>query len=341
MRVAQLMAGAANGGAELFFERMTLALHEAGEAVLPVIRPDPARMNLLRAAGLDPVGLRYGGPLDCLTRPRAGAALRGFGAEVAVAWMSRAAFHAPRGDWALVGRLGGYYPLKYFRRCDHLVGNTRDIVRWIGEQGWPRERIAYLPNFVADFAAAAPAAREGLGVPAAAPLVLALGRLHEVKGFDDLIRAIEPVAGAHLVIAGEGPERAALEALVAARGLGGRVHLAGWRRDVGALLRTADLFVSSSRHEPLGNMVLEAFSAATPVVAVAAEGPREIIRDGVDGALVPLGDTQSLSAAIAALLADPARRADLAAAGRARFEAEFAAPVVMATWRDYLAGVRR
>ncbi|EGO95904.1 glycosyltransferase, partial [Acidiphilium sp. PM] len=74
---------------------------------------------------------------------------------------------------------------------------------------------------------------------------------------------------------------------------------------------------------------------------VAAEGPREIIRDGVDGALVPLGDTQSLSAAIAALLADPARRADLAAAGRARFEAEFAAPVVMATWRDYLAGVRR
>jgi glycosyltransferase involved in cell wall biosynthesis len=341
MRIAQLMAGAANGGAELFFERMTLALHAAGEPVLPVVRPDPARMRLLRDAGLDPVGLRYGGPLDLLTRPRAGSALRDFGAEVAMAWMSRAAFHAPRGDWALVGRLGGYYPLKYFRRCDHLVGNTRDIVRWIGDQGWPRERIAYLPNFVADFAAEPPAAREALGVPAAAPLVLALGRLHEVKGFDDLIRAIEPIPDAHLVIAGEGPERAALEALVAARGLGGRVHLAGWRRDVGALLRAADLFVSSSRHEPLGNMVLEAFSAATPVVAVAAEGPREVIRDGVDGALVPLGDTQSLSAAIAAQLADPARRADLAAAGRARFEAEFAAPVVMETWRDYLAGVRR
>lgn len=333
------MAGAAQGGAELFFERLTIGLHEAGEAVLPVIRPEPARVARLRAAGLEPVGLRYGGPLDLLTRPRAARALHAFGAEVAVAWMSRAAFHAPRGRWTLVGRLGGYYPLKYFRRCDHLVGNTRDIVRWIVAQGWPADRVAYLPNFVGDFASIAPASRAVLGVPDDAPLVLALGRLHAVKGFDILIRAMETVPGAHLVIAGEGPERPALEALIASCRLGARVHLAGWRTDVGPLLRSAQLFVSSSRHEPLGNMVLEAFSAGVPVVAAAAEGPRELITDGVDGVLVPIDDPAGLSRAIARVLAEGGQA--MAAAGRARYAGEFAEPVVVAAWRDYLARVAR
>lgn len=335
------MAGAAHGGAELFFERLTIALHRAGEAVLPVVRPDPARMRLLREAGLDPVGLRYGGPLDLLTRPRARAALRAFDAEVAIAWMSRAAFHVPRGTWTLVGRLGGYYPLKYFRRCDHLVGNTRGIARWIGDQGWPSDRVAYLPNFVADFAADAPADRAALGVPDAAPMILALGRLHANKGFDSLIRAMEAVPAAHLVIAGEGPERAALTGLIAERGVAARVHLAGWRSDVGALLKASDLFVSASRHEPLGNMVLEAFSARVPVVAAAADGPREVIRDGADGLLVPVDDTAALAGAIGRMLGDPGLRDCLGAAGRERYEAEFAAPVVMAAWQDYLARVRR
>jgi glycosyltransferase involved in cell wall biosynthesis len=339
VRIGQLMAGAAQGGAELFFERLTIALHQAGDDVLPVIRPERERVARLRAAGLSTVGLRYGGPLDLLTKPRAGRALRAFGAEVAVAWMSRAAFHAPRGDWALVGRLGGYYPLKYFRHCDYLVGNTHDIVRWIAEQGWPADRVEYVPNFVSDFAEIAPAARAGLSVPDGAALILALGRLHEVKGFDVLIRAMAKVPHAHLVIAGEGPERVALERLIASEDLGDRVHLAGWRTDVGALLRASDVFVSSSRHEPLGNMVLEAFSAGIPVVAAAAEGPRELITDGVDGVLVPIDDVAALGDAIARVLVDGG--AGLAAAGRRRFALEFAEPVVVAAWQDYLARVAR
>jgi glycosyltransferase involved in cell wall biosynthesis len=339
MRLGHLMAGAAQGGAELFFERLIIALHRAGDAVLPVIRPDPARLARLRAGGLHPVGLRFGGPLDLLTKPRAARALHAFGAEVAVAWMSRAAFHAPRGAWPVVGRLGGYYPLKYFRHCDHLVGNTRDITRWIAAQGWPTDRIAYLPNFVTDFADSIPAPRAALGVPEGAKLVLALGRLHRVKGFDVLIHAMSSIVDAHLVIAGEGPERAALEAVIAKSGLRDRVHLAGWRTDVGALLRASDVFVSSSRHEPLGNMVLEAFAAGVPVVAAAAEGPRDLITDGRDGVLVPIDDAMALGRAITRVLAAGGR--DLAIAGRARFEAEFAEPVVVAAWRDYLAQIAR
>jgi glycosyltransferase involved in cell wall biosynthesis len=259
-------------------------------------------------------------------------ALRRFGAEIAMAWMSRAAYHAPTGPWTLVGRLGGYYDLKYFRRCSHLVGNTRDIAQWIAKQGWPRERVAYLPNFVADFSGDQPAV---LDVPAGAKLVLGLGRLHEVKAFDVLIRAVARLADVYCVIAGEGPERAALARLIDELGVGERVRLLGWRTDTGPLLRRADVFVSSSRHEPLGNMVLEAFSAGTAVVAARAEGPGEVIRDGIDGVLVPVDDVAAMADAIRAVLADSVRAAALGAAGRARYEAEFSETGVLAIWHAY------
>lgn len=335
MRVAQVMAGAALGGAELFYERLTLALHAAGEQVLPIIRRNPVRAARLRAAGLDPVELAFGNPMDVLTRPRLRAALEGFRPQVVVSWMNRAARLTPRGQWTLVGRLGGYYDLRYYRRCDHLVGNTRGIVAWLRAQGWAEERTHYLPNFVADFADTPPATVRAAG----RPLLLGLGRLHTDKGFDLAIRALARLPGAHLAIAGEGPERAALAALAAREGVAGRVHFLGWRDDAGALLRAADLFVCSSRIEPLGNMVIEAWSAGCPLVALRAAGPSELIRPGQDGLLTPLEDVAALAGAIAPLLADPARAAALAAAGRARFAAEFAAAPVLAAWRRFLAGV--
>lgn len=329
MRIATIMAGAAIGGAEAFYERLALALPGAGFEVLPVIRSDPARAA--RLAALHPVQLRFGGPLDLLTRPRLRRVLHRFQPAIAMAWMNRAARHAPRGPWALVGRLGGYYDLKYYRHCDHLVANTLDLTRWIAAQGWPAGRVHHLPNFADDLLGQAPA-----NLPGAAPRILALGRLHRNKGFDLLIRAMRDVPGATLVIAGEGPERASLEALARDCGVAGRTHLLGWRDDPGALLAACDVFCASSRHEPLGNMVLEAWSAARPVVAAAAQGPSELIRAGATGVLVPPESPDALARGISAVLADPARAAALAAAGRAEFLRAHAQAPVLARWRDVL-----
>jgi glycosyltransferase involved in cell wall biosynthesis len=327
------MAGAARGGAELFYERLCLALHDAGEEVLPVIRRNPERAALLRAGGMAPVELGFGGAWDLLTRHRLRCALDRFAPRVVVAWMSRASLHAPRGPWRLVGRLGGYYDLRYYRACDHLVGNTQGIVAWLRRSGWPAERTHYLPNFVEDLTPARPAR----DLPAGRPLLLGLGRLHTDKGFDTAIRALARLPHAHLAIAGDGPERGALAALAARAGVGARVHFLGWRTDPGALLKSADLFVCSSRIEPLGNMVIEAWSAGCPLVAASAAGPSELVRDGRDGLLVPMEDADALASAIAALLADPHRAAALAGAGRTRFEEEFSAAPVLAAWRGFLA----
>jgi glycosyltransferase involved in cell wall biosynthesis len=334
MRLAQVMAGARHGGAEGFYERLCLALHAAGEEVLPVIRRDAERAARLRAGGLAPVELGFGAALDLLTGPRLRRVLEGFAPDVTVAWMNRAARFAPKGPWTLVGRLGGYYDLRYYRRCDHLVGNTRDIVRWIAGQGWPAARVHYLPNFVDDLAGASPAA-----LPGAAPRLLAMGRLHPNKGFDIAIRALALIPRAHLAIAGEGPERAALEALAREAGVAERVAFLGWRSDIGALLAACDVFVCSSRHEPLGNIVLEAWSASRPVVAAAAQGPSELIADGETGLLVPVDAPEALAAAIRGLLDDPQRAARLAAAGRAAFARDFTEAAVLARWRGFLAAV--
>lgn len=336
-RIAHVMAGADLGGAELFFERLCLALSAAGEEVLPVIRRNAVRAARLRAGGLTPMELAFGSRFDFLTRPRLRAALRAFAPKTVVSWMNRASQYTPRGDWTLVGRLGGYYDLRHYRDCDHLVGNTRGIVDWLRTQGWPAARTHYVPNFVADFAGVAPAA----DLPAGRPLLLALGRLHTDKGFDTLIRAMPRLPGVRLAIAGEGPERGALTALAAREGVADRVAFLGWRADAGALLRAADLFVCSSRIEPLGNMVIEAWSAGCPLVAADAAGPRELVRDGIDGIMAPKDDSAALASAIAGVLADRSNAASLAEAGRLRFESEFSAPTVLAQWRHFLAEAGR
>jgi glycosyltransferase involved in cell wall biosynthesis len=335
MKVAQIMAGAVAGGAELFFERLCIALHRAGEDVFPVIRRDAPRAARLREAGLAATQLAFGGPLDALTRPRLARSLRKFGPSVAVTWMSRAMDHMPRGDWVQVGRIGGYYRLGHYRRCDHLVGNTRFIVDWLRAQGWPASRTHYLPNFVPDFSPVAPAA----GLPAGRPLLLALGRLHDDKAFDILIRAMPRVPGATLLIAGEGPEGDKLHHLARAENVAGRVVFSPWRQDAGALLKAADLFVCPSRLEPLGNVVLEAWSAGCPVVAAAADGPRELITNGEDGLLVPMEDPAALGEAIGTMLEDRPKAAALAAAGRQTFLAQFSETPVVARWREFLANV--
>jgi glycosyltransferase involved in cell wall biosynthesis len=255
--------------------------------------------------------------------------------------MSRATRLCPRGDFVHVARLGGYYDLKYYGRCDHLIGNTRAIVDYAVAEGWPRDRIDYLPNFVPDANAEE---ATGAGAPctfrAGASLALALGRLHPNKGFDLLLEALAAARGVHIWIAGDGPLRPQLEQLAIRLGVAERVRFLGWRQDVAALLARADLLVCPSLHEPLGNVVIEAWSAGLPVVATASDGPVGLIEDGKTGILVPLpgspgGGPKALAQAIERVCRDPELRARLGQAGRRAYEAEFTEEAVVARYRSF------
>jgi len=341
IRLLQAMAGAPHGGAEAFFERLAPALHRAGLQQRLLIRANPKRAALLAAGGIPPVELPFGGALDLVTRWRFAREVEDFKPDIVLSWMNRASRFVPRGDHVRVGRLGGYYDLKYYGNCDHLIGNTPDIRDWIIGQGWPAERAHYVPNFVADPGAVTPVPRAGLDTPPGAPLVVALGRLHANKGFDVLLRAMEPIPDGCLWIAGEGPLRAELEELATRLGIRPRVRFLGWRDDVAALYASGDIFVCPSRHEPLGNVVIEAWAAAKPVIACAAQGPSQLIADGIDGMLVPIDDDKAMTAAIRRLLAEPAAARAMAAAGRRAYEERFTETAVVARYLDFFQKVKR
>lgn len=138
--------------------------------------------------------------------------------------------------------------------------------------------------------------------PNARPVIGAMGRLHSIKGFDLLLEAVVELRAAgqpfELRIAGEGPERPALEALTRQLRLEDHVRFCGWAEDPLAFLQDIDLFVVPSRQESFGLVVIEALAAGVPVIASATEGPEEVLRGGQFGALVARENVAGLAQAL-------------------------------------------
>jgi len=340
-RVLQVMAGAPKGGAEAFFTRLVPALARAGIEQRVVLRRETAREAALADAGLAPVGLRFGGPLDIATRLALRREIAAFRPNVVLSWMNRATAAVPRWgglrrNFVHVARLGGYYDPKYYRRVDFMLGNTRGIARWLGGLGhWPEARIRYLPNFV-DAAPAPALPRERFNTPDEAILLLCLGRLHRNKAFDVALRALARLPRAYLWIAGDGPERPALLRLATELDVADRVRWLGWRTDTAALYAAADLLLCPSRVEPLGNVVIEGWAHGVPVIAAASDGPRELLAHGVSGLLVPLEDAAALADAVDRVVNQSALRDLLIAGGRGAFAADFSEPAVVRQYTAFL-----
>lgn len=337
MRLMLAMAGAHHGGAERFFERLAIAFAQRGVTLRAVIRRDADRAERLRGAGIEVVELRMGGLLDIVSPRRFRQALRDFRPDVVLSFMSRAAALCPRSgrkfDFVHVGRLGGYYDLKYYRTCDHLIGNTPDIRTYLTTHGIAEDRAHYLPNF-AEAGPGAPLDRAAWDTPPDRPLIAALGRLHVNKAFDVLLDAIAAVPGAWLWLAGEGPLRGELAAQADRLGIADRVRFLGWQNDPRPVIAAADIVAVPSRHEPLGNVILEAWAQGRPVVAAASAGPKQLITDGTDGLLVGIDDAPALARAIASLIGNPERRTGLGQAGRAVFDARFGEETVTGAYLD-------
>lgn len=161
--------------------------------------------------------------------------------------------------------------------------------------------------------------RDELGVAADRIVIVAVSRLVRHKGYPELLAAMRDVPGAELWVVGErlatdrGEDLSPLFAEAA-----GRVRRLGYRSDVAAVLAAADIFVLPSHFEGLPMSIIEAMLAGLPVVATSIRGPREQVMDGVTGLLVPPGTIAPLAGALNRLVADPALRAEMGAAGRAR-----------------------
>jgi glycosyltransferase involved in cell wall biosynthesis len=193
------------------------------------------------------------------------------------------------------------------------------------------ERIVTIHNGIAppqlDPTRTTGAVRGSLGLEGGTRLIVAVGRLVEQKGFDTLVDAVphlirdEP--DVRVVVVGDGPLRSDLTAQIDRLQVGRAVHLAGFHSDVPDVVAAADVVVSPSRWEGLSIALLEAMALGKPIVATRIGGNAEALDDGVSGALVPRDDPAAFAGAIAALLADPQRAAELGSAAQARYAERF------------------
>ena len=224
-----------------------------------------------------------------------------------------------------------------FRTAERVAGRWTDRLVVISDDDEaaarrdrivPARRLVHMPGIGVDTRLFDPAAvpaeaatrvREALGIPAGTPLFSVVGELNRNKRQRDVIAALEAQrhADAHLVLAGDGPARAALEAAAGSAGLGGRVHLLGVLDDVRPLLRASTALILASTREGLARSVMEALSLEVPVIASTARGNRELVGDE-RGLTFETGDVGALAAAMDWLVEHPEERRAMGARGRAR-----------------------
>ena len=218
------------------------------------------------------------------------------------------------------------------RWTDVIISDSEKVKRHLVErQGLPGRKITTILNGIDTERFSRPVdvagVRRALGLNGSGPVIGTVGRLAEVKDHATLLEAfrriLEAMPQALLLIVGDGPLRAELEASARRLGIAGRVTFLGRRADVSQLLRAFDIFVLSSISEGLPLSVPEAMAAGVPVVATDVGALREVVSDPAFGVLVPPKSPERLAEAVLALLRDETRRGVISRAARERVQATF------------------
>jgi len=297
MRILNIMLAKVRGGVETMGLRYDEALRAEGFEVMSLGHPDGVLAEGVAPGLFRP--LTCGSGFDPVALLRLRAYIRDFQPHMILAHGNRAAGLALTPVAGAAGRTVQVLHNSWFK--PHLArakaalcvsGSVReDLVR-----AYPGVRAVDMANF--SHLARAPVKT----APRKPPVIGALGRLDEIKGFDVLLRAAAGLRDQgvdfRLRLAGDGPEMGALKALSQGLGLDGRVEFVGWVRNPGNFLRTIDLFVMPSRYESFGLVTIEAMAAGVPVIASDIEGPCEILKGGALGTLFRSEDEVDLARAM-------------------------------------------
>jgi glycosyltransferase involved in cell wall biosynthesis len=213
------------------------------------------------------------------------------------------------------------------RRADRVLVNALCIRDLVLREGVEPDRVVVVRNGV-DLEVLDRQAAQAPQAPAPDGAIVCIANMHHpVKGQTDLLLAMREVLRerpeARLAFVGDGVRRPLLERFARELGIAGRCHFLGFRLDAPAIVARAALSVSASYAEGISNAILEGMATRRPVVATAVGGTPEIVRDGVNGFLVPPGAPAALAARILELLGDPALRREMGERGRRIVEREF------------------
>ncbi len=330
------------GGAERFFLRLVQQLHEQNQPVMAIVRSQSYVSQALADTEIPTYPLPFINIWDYWTRFKISRLIQQLQPQVIQTYMGRATrlTHNPISNSVHIARLGGYYKIDgYYRHADAWVGNTREICTYLKQSNLPSERIFHIGNFVPDAQTYSQEQKQHFlrqhDLPETAQIVFALGRLTEKKGFADLLQAFAKIPESlqnrpvFLMIAGDGPQSESLQYLSQDLNLESRIRWLGWQNDPGLAFSVANLFVCPSRHEPLGNVILEAWSYQVPVLSTQNQGATELITENHNGILTPSQNPSAMAEQITRLLqAEPAFLNSLAEAGLATLKNRFDARLI-------------
>lgn len=324
-----------DGGREKFFVHLVRALGERGVQQAAFIRPGRIwREDIEPYAKIVESHFRNLSPDRLLLPLRASWMARHDKADALMAWGMRPARLIPAYKGAIkLARLGDYPShLGYYKTADVLVCNTPDIADRVRKLGWTRG-VEVISNFT-DASPVEPISRAAVDTPEGVPVIMGLGRLEDHKRFNILLQAAASIPDAFVWIVGDGTQMHALRELATSCGMRDRVRFLGWQKDPRPHMAAADIFVMPSRHEPLGNVILEAWAQKRPVVSSRSEGPNWFMRDGENGLLVDIDDTAGFSRAISQLLNDTALAAAVAEGGHKTLMSQFSEDAVAGAYLE-------
>jgi glycosyltransferase involved in cell wall biosynthesis len=297
IRILNIMLARVHGGVESMAKTYHDALNAQGFEVLSLGHPQGVLAETLSSADFKPVTARFN--LDPSAMLRIARHIRAFQPDLVLTHGNRAAGLAlspfmPRRD-RVVCVLHNAFFKPHLRQCRAALCVSSSVEA--AARGYmPKTDLRAMPNFARLEAGAVRTARPDV------PVIAALGRLHEQKGFDILLDAVARLRDAgqdfRLVIGGDGEERENLRAQTQRLGLERQVSFQGWIKDRAAFLAQADLMLIPSRYEPFGLVVIEAMAAGIPVIASDLEGPREILDRGRLGAVAPAENPDALARAV-------------------------------------------
>lgn len=339
MKVFHLMSGAPYGGVEQQAERLVAVLQQNNDEQRVMLADNPARAERFAAAGAITIEMQFPSRFAFLDRRRINGVIRRFEPNIVISWTPDVAPLVEKGNFVHLGRIGSAYDGGAIAKCDHLLAPTQARADIAINGGWASSRVHVIPNlpFARTGKAPAPAvSRKVLYTPPTARLVVTSLRLVKGAGLETLLDAIARLSGYYLWIAGDGPDRAYLEAQAHEKGVKPRVRFLGWQDDLAPYVAVSDSFVYPVRQDDGQDVIAEAWGAGAAVISADSLGPGLLVKNGENGMLVPVGDPISMAEAIKRLCQDKDLAKKFSDAGRAIFNESYTDEKIAQRYIDLL-----
>ena len=338
LKVLNIIAGSKYGGAEIFFERLAESFQKEKNIKQKVIlRSSSNRFSNLKAVIPDIEQIKIFNNFNLFCHFKIESIIKKFSPHIILTWMNRASKLLPYKKYRneiRVGRLGGYYKIKNYLKCDYLITNTLDIKNYVISQGWDTKKVEFIPNFVNENT-------NLISQKANNIKLLCMGRFHHNKAFDTLIKAMSFLPTYELAIVGNGELKSLYEVLIRKYKLSDRVKIHDWTSNISEFMNKSSILVCPSRHEPFGNIIVEGWAHKIPVIVSNTGGPAKMIKHKYNGMKFEKDNVFDLASKIKEIESNIILKKKLIKNGFNSFKMNYSEDIIVKKYISFFKKIRR